>query len=74
MLKLRLGYDKELGLLKYVLDENYRKEVSDEFFYFTRRVVLCVNAMFTNYKTKCRLMKLSKVYTINDKAYALVLC
>ena len=75
MLKLRPRYEEDSGLSKYVLDEIYRKEVSDEFIYFARRVVPCgVNTKFTNnYKTKCRSMKLSNVFTINDKAYALAL-
>ena len=73
VLKLRPEYDKESGLSKYVLDKNYRKQDSDEFFYFSRQVVPCVNAMFNSYKTKCRSMKLSKVFTINDESYTLAL-
>ena len=73
VLQLRKEGETDIGLSKYVLHEHYRTNGSEEFFYFARRVLPCVNTKFTNYKTKCRNMKLSDVFTVNDEAYALAL-
>ena len=74
VLKIREGYDAKSGLSKYVMHENYRKTDSDELYYFLTRLLPCVNAKYTRYKTKkCCEKRLGEVFTTNDEAFALAL-
>ena len=73
VLKVREGYNENLGLSKYVMHENYRKTDSEELHYFVTRLLPCVNTKYTSYNKKCRDKRVSEVFTPNDKAFALAL-
>lgn len=73
VLKVREGYNENLGLSKYVMHENYRKTDSEELHYFVTRLLPCVNTKYTSYNKKCRDKRVSEVFTPNDEAFALAL-
>jgi hypothetical protein len=72
VLVVRQNY-KETGQSKYTLHDNYRRGTTEEFLYFAKRILPCVNARHTNFRTKSQIKTLSEVFTASDEAYALAL-
>ena len=51
---------------------SYRTSLSDDFYYFVTRLLSGVNASITNFESKKTHLLLSEIFTVSDKAYALV--
>lgn len=69
----KVNYELALDEAKHTIDPEYRTKSSAGFLHFATKVLPCVNAQRTNFKVKCQMELLSKIFTVCDKAYALAL-
>jgi hypothetical protein len=73
VLLVREDYKEEPGEPKYTLHPDYRRKYKKAFIYFATKILPCVNARYTDYKSKCQTKNLSEVFTESDEADALAL-